>query len=47
VPARVPVPPEFQGLPLTRIGAMRRGKAGVVEMDGAPLEASGWDHFRR
>jgi thiamine-monophosphate kinase len=46
VPARVRVPMKFEGLPLTRIGTMRRGKAGAVELDGAPLEALGWDHFR-
>jgi thiamine-monophosphate kinase len=45
VPARVRVPRDFKGLPLTRIGTMRRGKAGAVELDGAPLEALGWDHF--
>ena len=43
-PARKRVPAEFEGLPLTRIGTMRRGKAGVT-LDGAPLEALGWDHF--
>jgi thiamine-monophosphate kinase len=43
VPSRVEVPAEFEGLPLTRIGTMRRG-AGVV-LDGAELEALGWDHF--
>jgi thiamine-monophosphate kinase len=44
LPARVAVPMEFEGLPLTRIGVMRRGKAEVI-MNGAPLEALGWDHF--
>jgi thiamine-monophosphate kinase len=42
-PARVKAPAEFGGVPLTRIGAMRRG-AGVI-LEGAPLEALGWDHF--
>ena len=49
VPPRTLPPMEFEGLPLTRIGTMRqgrRGKAGTVEMDGAPLAALGWDHFR-
>jgi len=46
LPPRMRPPMEFAGLPLTRIGTMRRGKAGTVEMDGAPLEALGWDHFR-
>jgi hypothetical protein len=36
---------EFEGVPLTRIGVMRRGKG--VELDGAPLEALGWDHFAK
>jgi thiamine-monophosphate kinase len=40
VPARVKVPSEY-----TRIGTMRRG-AGVT-LDGAPLEALGWDHFAK
>jgi thiamine-monophosphate kinase len=44
VPPRVKVPMEFEGLPLTRIGTMRRGKAGV-DLNGAPLPALGWDHF--
>jgi len=46
VPRRVEVPMEFDGLPLTRIGAMRAGKAGLVLLNGAPLDALGWDHFR-
>jgi thiamine-monophosphate kinase len=44
VPSRVSVPREFEGVPLTRIGAMRRGKVGVL-LNGAPLETLGWDHF--
>jgi thiamine-monophosphate kinase len=44
VPSRVEVPAEFEGLPLTRIGVMRRGKAGVL-LEGTPLDALGWDHF--
>jgi thiamine-monophosphate kinase len=40
------VPSEFEGIPLTRIGAMRKGKAGVVRMNGKPLAAAGYDHFR-
>jgi thiamine-monophosphate kinase len=43
-PPRAQAPEEFEGLPLTRIGAMRRGRAGVT-LDGQPLEARGWDHF--
>jgi len=43
-PSRVKVPLEIAGVPITRIGVMRRGKAGVA-LNGAPLEALGWDHF--
>jgi thiamine-monophosphate kinase len=46
VPARADVPFEFEGLPLTRIGTMRRGRPGIA-CNGAPLEALGWDHFAR
>ena len=45
-PARVRVPEAFQGLALTRIGTMRRGAAGAVEMDGEPLPPLGYDHLR-
>jgi thiamine-monophosphate kinase len=44
VPPRVPVPREFERLPLTRIGTMRQGRPAVA-LDGAPLAALGWDHF--
>jgi thiamine-monophosphate kinase len=43
LPARVEAPAEFEGLPLTRIGVMHRGAG--VQLNGAPLEALGWDHF--
>ena len=46
VPARTHVPREFEGIPLTRIGVMRRGPAGEVLLNGTPLEALGYDHFR-
>jgi thiamine-monophosphate kinase len=45
-PPRVRVPPEFEGLPLTRIGTMRKGAAGAVMLDGAPLPPLGYDHLR-
>jgi thiamine-monophosphate kinase len=45
--ARASVPAEFEGLPLTRIGTMRKGRAGFVELNGAPLAPLGYDHFRR
>ena len=45
-PARARVPPDFEGLPLTRIGTMRPGRPGAVELEGAPLPPLGYDHFR-
>jgi thiamine-monophosphate kinase len=44
--AKVQVPAEFQGLGLTRIGSMRQGRAGAVELEGAPLEPLGYDHLK-
>ncbi|MBZ5618965.1 MAG: thiamine-phosphate kinase [Acidobacteriia bacterium] len=46
LPARASVPLEFEGLPLARIGTMRRGRPGAVEYDGVPLAPLGYDHFR-
>ena len=46
-PAKVKVPADFQGLRLTPIGTMRKGKPGEVECDGRPLEPLGYDHLRR
>jgi thiamine-monophosphate kinase len=46
VASRRAVPREFQGLPLTRIGTMRKGSPGTVLLDGAPLPALGYDHLR-
>lgn len=46
VAERVAVPADFEGLPLTRIGTMRKGRKGAVQLDGAPLEPLGYDHFR-
>lgn len=44
-PGRAPA--EFAGVPLTRIGTMRRGPAGTVLLDGAPLAPLGYDHLRQ
>jgi thiamine-monophosphate kinase len=44
-PARTRVPRSFEGLPLTRIGTMRKGRPGAVLLDGAPLPPLGYDHF--
>jgi thiamine-monophosphate kinase len=46
LPARTVVPREFDGLPLTRIGTMRRGRPGAVAWNGVPLAPLGFDHFR-
>jgi len=46
-PPRVRVPAAFEGLPLTRIGTMRRGTAGTVDLNGQPLPPLGFDHLRR
>ena len=46
VAAHTAVPREFQGLPLTRIGTMRKGSPGTILLDGAPLPALGYDHLR-
>lgn len=41
------IPPDFEGLPLTRIGTMRKGPAGAVRLDGVPLPQLGYDHLRQ
>ncbi len=46
VPPRVRVPRELAGVTLTRIGTMRKGPAGAVLLNGAPVEPLGYDHFR-
>ena len=45
-PPRARVPGTFEGMPLTRIGTMRKGAAGAIILNGAPLQALGYDHFR-
>lgn len=40
-------PAAFDGLPLTRIGTIARGRAGEVRLHGRPLPPRGYDHFRR
>jgi thiamine-monophosphate kinase len=45
-PGTARVPREFQGIPLTRIGTMRKGRAGAVKLDGKRLPPLGYDHFR-
>lgn len=46
VPPRTAVPRAIAGVALTRIGTMRKGPAGRVLLDGAPLAPLGYDHFR-
>lgn len=45
-PPRCRVPAVFEGVPLSRIGTMRKGHAGEVRFNGALLEPRGYDHFR-
>jgi len=45
-PERQRVPRELGGVPITRIGRMRKGRAGTVLLDGAPLAPRGYDHFQ-
>jgi thiamine-monophosphate kinase len=40
------IPAQFDGMPLTRIGTMRKGPPGAVTLDGKPLPALGYDHLR-
>jgi len=46
VEPRVNVPPTYENVPLTRIGVMRRGRAGEVYLPGGRLAPLGYDHFR-
>jgi thiamine-monophosphate kinase len=46
VPASTRVPAKFEGLPLTRIGTMRSGRAGLVTLARKPLPPLGYDHLR-
>ena len=44
---RTSPPAQFEGLRLTRIGVVRKGRAGEVRLDGRPLRPLGYDHFRK
>lgn len=46
LPPRVEPPARAEGVPLTRIGVLRRGKAGGVYLADRPLPPLGYDHFR-
>lgn len=41
------VPDNFEGVPLTRIGTMLKGRSGEVELCGKPLPPLGYDHLRK
>jgi len=43
---RTEVPRSFGGLPLKRIGTIRKGRPGLVELEGCPLPPRGYDHLR-
>jgi len=45
-PPRARLPREFGGVALTRIGTMRKGRAGEVMLNGTPLAARGYDHLK-
>jgi thiamine-monophosphate kinase len=47
VPAAKRAPAAFRGLPLTRIGFIRRGVPGAVTLNEIPLPPRGYDHLRR
>ncbi len=40
------VPGRWRNIPLTRIGTVRKGSPGRVELCGRVLDPLGWDHFR-
>jgi len=46
VSPRTSIPTAFEGLPLTPIGVMHKGRPGRVLLDGHPLPPLGYDHFR-
>ncbi len=46
-PPRVPIPAEFSGVRLTRIGTMRKGRPAAVHLAGSLLPPHGYDHFRK
>jgi len=44
--AKKAIPDSFEGLPLRRIGVMRKGEPGLVRFAGKPLAPAGYDHLR-
>jgi thiamine-monophosphate kinase len=45
LPPRRRAPQQFEGLPLTRIGTIAKGRG--VTLNGTPLAALGYDHFQK
>jgi thiamine-monophosphate kinase len=46
VAAGTRVPARFEGLPLTQLGILRKGRPGAVFIEGKPLPPLGYDHLR-
>jgi thiamine-monophosphate kinase len=46
-PASRPIPDTIGNVPVTRIGSCHAGAPGALSWAGQPLEACGWDPFRR
>lgn len=47
LPPRASPPKRAGGVPLTRIGTVRKGVPGAVQFNGRPLAPLGYDHLRR
>ncbi|MCC6362243.1 MAG: thiamine-phosphate kinase [Bryobacterales bacterium] len=47
LPAGGKAPGSIAGVPLTRIGRVRRGHAGRIRIEGFELQPLGYDHFRK
>jgi len=41
------VPASFDGIPLTRVGTLRQGRAGSLKLRGRALKPQGWDPFKK
>lgn len=47
LPAKTRAPAEFDGIPITRIGTMKKDRASEVWLDGVRLQPLGYDHFSK
>ncbi len=45
-PVSARIPSRHRSIPLTRIGTVRQGRAGKLELFGWPVAPLGWDHLR-